>query len=138
MTTQSPRPSDDVELFSLIKQMSGRRIERRRRRDHVSQSRLAEAVGRSVRWLREIEAGIATSILEDHLRCAHSLGMTTAHIFIPLLAVEYNMPIPRELLMMDDLWEVEQAWIEVLSLHHTRAQSRKALQFSSPDPLGPK
>jgi DNA-binding XRE family transcriptional regulator len=94
MTLQNSR-AEDCELFSRIKELSGKLIERRRRRDHVSQRHLAEAVGRSERWVREIEAGASTSMLEDHIRCAHSLQMATPHLFIPLLAMEHNVDLAR-------------------------------------------
>jgi hypothetical protein len=131
MMLQSPGANGDVELISLIKEISGRRIERRRRRDRISQVQLAAAVGRSVRWLREIEAGIATAALEDHVRCAHSLKMSTLHIFIPLICVEHNMPVPRELLALDDLWDVEQACTIAIAQHQNAAQSRSALQLAT-------
>jgi transcriptional regulator with XRE-family HTH domain len=115
-------------VISLIKECSGRRIEARRRRDRISQRKLAAIVGCSPRWLREIEAGIATSALEDHIRCAHALGMSTAHIFLPLLFVEHNMPVPRELLMLEDLWDVERACLSILHEHQSAAQSRHALR----------
>lgn len=120
--------SDGASVISLIKQNSGKRIEARRRRDRISQAMLAAAVGRSPRWLREIEAGIASSALEDHIRCAHALGMSTAHIFVPLLFVEHNMPVPRELLMLDDLWDAERACLSILYEHQSAAQSRQALR----------
>ncbi|MBV1687722.1 helix-turn-helix domain-containing protein [Novosphingobium sp. G106] len=120
--------SDGASVISLIKQNSGKRIETRRRRDRISQAMLAAAVGRSSRWLREIEAGIASSALEDHIRCAHALGMSTAHIFVPLLFVEHNMPVPRELLMLDDLWDAERACLSILYEHQSAAQSRQALR----------
>ena len=118
-------------VISLIKECSGRRIEARRRRDRISQRKLAALVGCSPRWLREIEAGIATSALEDHIRCAHALGMSTAHIFLPLLFVEHNMPVPRELLMLDDLWDVERACLSILHEHQSAARSRHALRAVS-------
>jgi transcriptional regulator with XRE-family HTH domain len=125
-----PQILPDIEsgsVMSLIKEWSGRRIEARRRRDRISQRKLAAAVGCSARWLREIEAGIATSALEDHIRCAHALGMSTAHIFLPLLFVEHNMPVPRELLMLDDLWDVERACLSILHQHQSAAEARYVL-----------
>lgn len=132
MSIQSDRSIDDAQIIPLIKEISGRRIEQRRRRDRISQSQLALAVGRSERWVREIESGIPSSALEDHVRCAHWLGMSTAHIFIPFLFVEHKMAIPLELLMIDDLWDVTQACIAVISPHQTTAQTRQALQHASP------
>jgi hypothetical protein len=54
--------------------------------------------------------------------------MSTAHIFFPLLFVEHNMPVPRELLMIDDLWDVERACLTILHEHQSAAQSRYALR----------
>jgi len=132
MSLQSPQPIDDAAVISLIKEISGKRIEVCRRRNRISQSQLARAVGRSERWLREIEAGIPSSSLEDHIRCAHSLRISTAHIFIPLLCLEHNMPIPRELLNVDDLWEVEQACLAIITQRQAAAETRQALQFACP------
>lgn len=117
---------EGASVISLIKEYSGKRIEARRRRDGISQQKLAAAVGCSARWLREIEAGIASSALEDHIRCAHALGMSTAHIFLPLLFVEHDMPLPRELLMLDDLWDVERACLAILHEHQSAAEARYA------------
>lgn len=128
MPLQRPLSVNNAQILSIIKEISGKRIEQRRRRDRISQSQLAGAVGMSERWLREIEAGIPTSALEDHVRCAHSLGMSTAHIFIPLLFVEQNMAVPQELLMIDDLWDVAQACVAAISPHQATAQTRQALQ----------
>jgi transcriptional regulator with XRE-family HTH domain len=132
MLPQTPRTYDDNALISLIKEMSGRRIEGRRRRDRISQMQLARAVGRSDRWLREIEAGIPSSSLEDHVRCAHSLRLSTIHIFIPLLFAEHNMPIPTELLELDDLWAVEEACLGFMTQQQAAAKTRQASQSSYP------
>ncbi|WP_265269457.1 helix-turn-helix domain-containing protein [Sphingomonas lycopersici] len=114
----------DGEILSLIKELSGKLIERRRRREHVSQQHLARAVGCSERWLREIEAGIASATLDDHIRCAHSLEMTSSHLFMPLLAAEHGRPVPRELLLRDDLWEFEQEVLAVVERYQAAAVSR--------------
>jgi transcriptional regulator with XRE-family HTH domain len=119
----------DPAVIALIKEHSGRRIEARRRRDGISQRKLAAAVGLSARWLREIEAGIATSSLEDHIRCAHALGMSTAHIRYPLLFAEHNLPFPAELVRLDDLWDVERACLEIVMTHQSAAQSRQAIRL---------
>jgi transcriptional regulator with XRE-family HTH domain len=116
------------EAVSMTRAGSGRRIEARRRRDRISQRKLAAAVGCSARWPREIEAGIASSALEDHIRCALALGMSSARIFLPLLFVEHNMPLPKELLMLDDLWDAERACLSILHEHQSAAQSRQALR----------
>ncbi|KAA9011856.1 MULTISPECIES: transcriptional regulator [Sphingobium] len=123
MTLQSPKMTGS-EALSLIKELSGKLIERRRRRDRITQRHMARGIGRSERWVREIEAGVETSMIEDHIRCAHALRMTTLHLFIPLLAVEHDMPIPRELLMHDDLWDLEREMLEVVARHQSAILTR--------------
>jgi hypothetical protein len=123
MTLQNSQKTEG-EVFAFIKELSGKLIERRRRRDRVSQSRLAQVITRSERWLREIEGGVPTSMLEDHIRCAHALQMTTPHLFIPLLAMEHKMAVPRELLLQDDLWDLECELLAVVGRHQEAAASR--------------
>jgi len=132
MVLQNPHGSDG-DIFSLIKEISGRLIERRRRRDGVSQRHLAQAVGRSERWLREIEGGSPHSMIEDHARCAHCLRMTTPHLFIPMLAMEHKMAISRELLMQDDLWDLEQDMLEVVARFQAVVLARQARRSGHPD-----
>jgi len=134
MTLRNPQATDG-EVLSYIKELSGKLIERRRRRDRVPQRSLAQSVGRSERWVREIEAGIVTSVLEDHVRCAHSLQMTTPHLFIPLLAVEHKMTIPRELLMQDDLWDLECEVLDAVERHQTMVLSRLAVRAGHDGPV---
>lgn len=131
MTLQDPRTING-QIFSVIKEISGKLIERRRRREHIPQKKLAQIVGRSERWLREIEAGITSSMLEDHIRCAHALRMTTTHLFIPLLAMEHKMAIPRELLLQDDLWDLEREILEVVNRRQTVILSRQAARSDPP------
>lgn len=128
MTSRSITAFDDAEIFSLIKSLSGKRIEQRRRRDGIAQAQLAAAIGRSERWIREIEAGIPTSTIEDHVRCSHWLGMSTAHIFILLVCVEHDISIPRELLMVEDLWSVEQPCLEAIATAQENAQRRRPVR----------
>lgn len=132
MVLQNPHGSDD-EIFAVIKDLSGRLIERRRRRDSVSQRHLAQAVGRSERWLREIEGGSPHSMIEDHVRCAHSLRMTTPHLFIPILAMEHKMTIPRELLMQEDLWDLEHDMLEVVARYNAVVLARQVSRSGRPD-----
>ncbi len=127
MTLQNPKTTDR-EDFASIKELSGKLIERRRRRDKIPQARLAQKTGRSERWVREIEAGAATSRFEDHIRCAHALAMTTPHLFIPILAMEHQMTVPRELLLQDDLWELECELLDVVVRHQNRITSRLSAQ----------
>lgn len=123
----------DCELFTWIKEISGRLIERRRRRDRISQRHLAQAVGRSERWLREIEAGVASSRLEDHIRCAHILKMATPHLFIPMLAMEHQVDISRELLMQDDLWDLEEDMLAIVERYQELVLARVARKSGSGD-----
>lgn len=130
MTPQSPQAIDGG-ILSLIKELSGKLIERRRRRDRISQHSLAKTVGCSERWIRELEGGAGAPALEDHIRCAHSLRMTTTHLFIPLLAMEHNMKLPRELLLQDDLWELERDILEVVNRYQAVAVGRLASRAGS-------
>lgn len=130
MTPQSPQTIDGG-ILSLIKELSGKLIERRRRRDRISQHSLAKTVGCSERWIRELEGGAGAPGLEDHIRCAHSLRMTTTHLFIPLLAMEHNMKLPRELLLQDDLWELERDLLEVVNRYQAVAVGRLASRAGS-------
>ncbi|CAH0355505.1 helix-turn-helix domain-containing protein [Sphingobium sp. CECT 9361] len=127
MPPQSTATWNDAEIFALIKSLSGKRIEQRRRRDRISQARLAAAIGRSERWVRELEAGIPTSTIEDHVRCAHWLGLSTAHIFIPLLCVEHGIPLPAELLALDDIWHVEASCLQAVEREQARAVERSQI-----------
>lgn len=135
MTLQIP-DAKDCELLTWIKELSGRLIERRRRRDRISQKHLAQIIGRSERWLREIEAGVASSNLEDHIRCAHSLQMATPHLFIPMLAMEHNMAISRDLLMQDDLWDMEEDMLAIVNRYQERVLHRQARLADSAEQEG--
>lgn len=128
MSPQDVPSFDDGEIFALIKAVSGKRIEQRRRRDGVSQAQLAAAIGRSERWIREMEAGIATAALEDHIRCAHWLGISTTHIFVPLLCVEHGVAVPFELLRLDDLWGVEAEFLTVTASAQEQAAQRQKVR----------
>lgn len=125
MTLQSPRAIDG-DIFSSIKELSGKLVERWRRRDRISQRSLGKSVGRTERWIRELEGGAGTASLEDHIRCAHALRMTASHLFIFLLAVEHKMAIPNELLLQDDLWDLERDILDVVSRHQAAAVARLA------------
>lgn len=127
------RSNEDSPVFSLIKEISGKRIEERRRRNRITQTALAHAVGIGVRWLREIEAGNPKSKLDDHFRCAHRLGLSTTHILIPLLFTEHHMSIPRELLLDEDLSEVERRCIALIAEHNMSAIARQASLLGDPE-----
>ncbi|QNG43584.1 helix-turn-helix domain-containing protein [Sphingobium yanoikuyae] len=125
MMLQSPQEIG-ADLFASIKELSGKLIERWRRRDRISQRGLGKAVGRTERWIRELEGGAGTASLEDHIRCAHALHRTASHLFIFLFTVEQKMAIPHELLLQDDLWELERDIIDLVSRHQAAAAARLA------------
>ncbi|MEZ0498114.1 helix-turn-helix domain-containing protein [Sphingomonas sp. IW22] len=125
MTLQSPHEIG-ADLFASIKELSGKLIERWRRGDRISQRGLGKAVGRTERWIRELEGGAGTASLEDHIRCAHALRRTASHLFIFLFTVEQKMAIPHELLLQDDLWELERDIIDIVSRHQAAAVARLA------------
>lgn len=91
----------DPDQLDMIKVMSGRVIEERRKRLRMTQGQLAAKVGVGVRWLREIEAGNPRSTMENHLRCAFALGMSASHFFIPVLFSEHDIKFPIDLLVED-------------------------------------
>lgn len=130
MTLQSPQVIDG-EIFALIKELSGKLIERWRRRNRIPQRSLGKSVGRTERWIRELEGGAGTASFEDHIRCAHALRMTASHLFISLLALEHKMDIPHELLSLDDLWEVERDILAVITSHQAAAAARFASRAGS-------
>ena len=102
------------EPLSFIKEQSGRRIEEARRREGITQRVLADELGMGVRWLREIESGNPKARLEDHLRCAYRLELSTGHIFIPLMFFSQKMSFPNQL-VLGDLRELERLCIEVVA-----------------------
>jgi transcriptional regulator with XRE-family HTH domain len=129
MPTRRLQTKDDGLVLSTIKEISGKRIEERRRRDRITQPQLARAAGVSVRWLREIEAGSPKSKLDDHLACAHRLGLSTTHIMIPLLLLERRMSIPEEYLIEEDLSELEDRYIALVYEHSRAAVRRRQSSF---------
>ncbi|MEA3388567.1 MAG: hypothetical protein U9R64_04705 [Pseudomonadota bacterium] len=78
MPSQSEAPYDGVFILAEVKVISGRRIEERRKFQRMTQKELAALVGMGVRWLREVEAGSPKSRIDDHMRCAHGLGLTAS------------------------------------------------------------
>jgi|SRR5579859_1945983 len=98
-------------IMAEIKAISGWCIEARRKRDGITQEKLASAVGIAVRWLREIEGGNPKSSIEDHLRCACGLGLSPGYLMIPMLFLGRQIRFPRELLL-DHLDEMEQRCID--------------------------
>lgn len=75
ISSQGGAFKEGASILAEVKTISGRRIEERRRREHISQKALAANVGIGVRWLREIESGNPKSRFDDHFRCAHALGL---------------------------------------------------------------
>jgi len=129
MQTRRLQTKDDGLVLSTIKEISGKRIEERRRRDRITQPQLARAAGVSVRWLREIEAGNPKSKLDEHLACAHRLGLSTAHIMIPLLLMERRLSIPQELFLEEDLSELEDRCIALIFEHSSSTVSRRRASY---------
>lgn len=103
--------------LSHIKEQSGRRIEEARKREGLTQRELARELGMGVRWLREIESGNPKARLDDHLRCAYKLDLSTGHILIPLMFFSQKMAFPMQL-AIGDLRELERLCIEVVAQKH--------------------
>lgn len=114
MSHQSAASIDDEKtILAQIKHLSGRCIEERRRRGRITQEKLASDVGITVRWLREIESGNPKPTIDDHLRCATSVGLTAGYMFIPLMFMEHRMHFPRDMLI-GNLAELEACCIEAI------------------------
>lgn len=113
MSLDDAASGDDGPL-SYVKEQSGRRIEDARKREGITQRQLASELGMGVRWLREIESGNPKARLDDHLRCAYRLDISTGHILIPLMFFAQKMAFPRQL-AVGDLRELERLCIEVIS-----------------------
>lgn len=99
--------------LSFVKERSGRRIEEARKREGITQRELAKSLGIGVRWLREIESGNPKVRLDDHLRCAFQLEISTGHILIPLMFASQKMAFPRQL--TGDLREFERLCVEIIA-----------------------
>lgn len=112
----------DTPLLSYVKEQSGRRIEKARKREGITQCQLAENLGMGVRWLREIESGNPRSRLDDHLRCTYQLGLSAGHIVLPLLYMGQDRALP-ESLVGGDLTEVERRCIEVIAEENIRRRA---------------
>jgi DNA-binding XRE family transcriptional regulator len=122
--------TDDGSLLERIKGVSGWCIEEQRKRAKITQDRLAKDVGVTVRWLREIEAGNPKASIEDHLRCAAALGLTTGYLLILIMFMERKMTFPRELLL-DDLAQIEDRCVACIAEFSVASLARR-LHFSSP------
>lgn len=117
-TTRKSIAQDDA-LLSFVKELSGRRIEVARRRSHITQEKLARTLRMGVRWLREIEGGNPASRLDDHLLCAHKLGLSTGHILLPLLFFGHDMAFPYQL-AHGDLVSLERQCIDLIAERNIR------------------
>ncbi|SNS67512.1 Helix-turn-helix domain-containing protein [Sphingomonas laterariae] len=104
----------DFSGFRLVKQISGERIREERRRRQIKQVELADAIGVSLRWLREIEAGNQGARLDDHLAATIRLGLPASNIVLPVLFMAQRMPVPR-LLLHTDLEAVERACVDLVA-----------------------
>ncbi len=129
MSSQSIADENErASILAEVKRISGRRIEERRRFQRKTQEQLATEVGIGVRWLREIESGNPKSRIDDHFRCAHGLGLSAAHLLIPMLFLEHRMHFPRQLLH-DDMHEIEVHCIELIASFNLRPfLARKVLK----------
>lgn len=132
MSLQIPSYSDEANILAEVKLMSGKRIERCRRRERITQEAFARTVGIGVRWLREIESGNPKSRIDDHLRCAHGLGISTGHILIPLLFLEHRMRFPCQLLH-DDLSGLEARCIQFIAQYNLNRLTRQLSPSSGED-----
>ena len=103
--------------LSYVKDQSGRQIERARKREGLTQGQLAQDLGMGVRWLREIESGNPKARLDDHLRCAYRLDISTGHILIPLMFFAQKMCFPHQL-AIGDLREFERLCVELIADRH--------------------
>ena len=113
MSPQGLSSIGDAAVLAQIKLISGKCIEERRRQVRKTQEQLAADVGIGVRWLREIEAGNPKSSIDDHLRCASGVGLTTSYLLLPLLFMDHEMAFPRQLLL-DDMAALEQHCIRCI------------------------
>jgi len=109
----------DDALLAFVKELSGRRIELARRRARITQEQLARAMRMGARWLREIESGNPAARLDDHLLCAHKLGLSTGHIVLPLLFFGHDMAFPHQL-AHGDLVALERQCIDLIAERNIR------------------
>lgn len=104
----------DFTGFRLVKKVSGDRIRDERKRRNVKQADLADGIGVSLRWLREIEAGNPAARLDDHLMATIRLGLPASNIVFPMLFMAQHMPVPR-VLLHTDFETVERACIDLVA-----------------------
>nr|WP_255696837.1 helix-turn-helix domain-containing protein [Sandaracinobacteroides sayramensis] len=104
----------DLLGLRLVKKISGERIREERRRRGIKQGELADEMGVSLRWLREIEAGNPGAKLDDHLNGTIRLGLSAGHIVLPILFMAQRMPVPQTLLHTD-LRPLERACVDLVA-----------------------
>lgn len=104
----------DFTGLRLVKKISGDRIRRERMRKGIKQPELADGIGVSLRWMREIEAGNPATRLDDHLVATIRLGLPASTILFPVLFMAQRMPVPQ-LLLHTDLGDVERACIDLVA-----------------------
>lgn len=119
----------DASTLAEIKQMSGRRIEDGRRREGLTQSKLAKRVGLGVSWVREIESGNPRTRIDDHLRCSAALRISPSYIFIPLLFMAHGLQFAPQLLA-GNLYELERHWLQFI-IDQNIADMRRILSGDS-------
>lgn len=120
----------DTSFLTCVKAMSGKRIEDERRREGLSQARLAQRVGLGVSWIREIESGNPKTRIDDHLRCSEALALPPSHIFIPLLFMAHGRAFTPQLLA-GNLHELEREWVAFI-IDHNIAGLRRVLAGNQP------
>ncbi|CAN5503941.1 hypothetical protein BH10PSE12_BH10PSE12_08580 [soil metagenome] len=113
----------DAELLEQIKLLSGRAIEERRRHARTTQEQLAKRTGIGVRWIREIESGNPKSSIDNHIKCASSLGMPVSYLLIPLLFMEKEMSFPVGFLV-DNFAGLQDRAIQSISDYYIETLSR--------------
>lgn len=130
---------DRASVLAEVKRISGRRIEVRRRSQRKSQRRLAAEVGIGVRWLREIESGSPKSRIDEHIRCAHVLGLSSAFLMVPMLLLEHRLNLPRQYLG-EDMDEAEVHCYKILAAldmiplaHHHPIQRVRFVESMEPN-----
>ncbi|QNG48548.1 helix-turn-helix domain-containing protein [Sphingobium yanoikuyae] len=133
ISSQGGAFEEGASILAEVKTISGRRIEERRKRHRITQKQLAADVGIGVRWLREIEAGNPKSRVDDHIACAHALGLSSAHLIIPMLFLEHNMHFPRHF-FLDDMHQLEALCIDFISNLSLRTFLQPADSKKGPSP----
>ncbi|TNE30019.1 transcriptional regulator [Sphingobium sp. CFD-2] len=104
----------DLSPLKLIKKIAGERIRQERKRRHITQPELAQEMGFSPRWLREMESGAPSTRLDDHLNATLRLGQSVGHIVLPLLCMGHGIRFPQHLIY-DDLGDIELKCIELIA-----------------------